>query len=189
MRNNLFLGIILIAFGIFFLLDNFGVADFGDLIHDYWPLLIIVWGLSILLRYRSDPASPANPGTPPVDRETLKDSVAFGNYYSNISSSAFRGGSVSTVFGNCDIDLTKATFAPGEHTLKISGVFGDTNILLPKDSAVAVTAKAFLGTLFIFGQRKDAIASELTITSPNYEGSPNRLKIKVSKFLGSARIA
>jgi predicted membrane protein len=189
MRNNLFLGIILITFGVFFLLDNFGVADFGDLIHDYWPLLIIVWGLSILLRYRSEPGSPANPGTPPVDRDTLKDSVAFGNYYSNISSSSFRGGSVSTVFGNCDIDLTKATFAPGENKLKISGVFGDTNILLPKDAAVAVTAKAFLGSLFILGQRKDAIASELSITSPNFEASPNRLTIRVSKVLGSARIS
>ena len=188
MRNNLFLGILLIAFGLFFLLDNLGVADFGDLLHDYWPLLIIVWGLNILLRYRSSPARPMAPSQPSVDKDSLNESVAFGNHYSNISSNAFKGGSISTVFGNCDIDLTKSVFAEGEHILKIHGVFGDTNVLLPGNCAVSVTAKAFLGSLVIFGQRKDALASELTVATPNYDSSPNRLKISISKALGSARV-
>jgi len=40
----LFTGIILIAFGVLFLLDRAGLADFGDIIHDWWPMFLVVIG-------------------------------------------------------------------------------------------------------------------------------------------------
>ena len=51
--RNLYWGVILIGIGILLLLDNLGVADFGDMIHDFWPVLLILWGLSVLLRRRA----------------------------------------------------------------------------------------------------------------------------------------
>jgi hypothetical protein len=41
-------GVILIGFGVLFLLDNFGVYDAGQL-SDYWPVLLIGLGLSSLI--------------------------------------------------------------------------------------------------------------------------------------------
>lgn len=188
MRNNLFLGIILITFGLFFLLDNLDVADFGDLIHDFWPLLIIVWGLSILVRYRSTPAPSVASSQPASDRESFNESTVFGNLYSNNSSQAFKGGSISTIFGNCDIDLTNAAVAEGEHVMKVHGVFGDTTIILPKDCATSVHATSVLGTLMILGQRKEGIATELAIATPGYDVAERRLKISLSKVFGNTRI-
>lgn len=188
MRNNLFFGVVLITFGILFLLDNLGMADFGEIIHDYWPLLIIVWGLSILLRRRSLPAPSSVPADLVTDKESYSESTVFGSLYSSISSKSFKGGSISTIFGDCHVDLSKAAIAEGDHNFRVHGVFGRTNIILPPDCAVSVTASSLLGGLSILGQQKNGVATDLTIASPNYPTSSNRLNINVSKIFGEVRI-
>jgi hypothetical protein len=54
-RNSLFGPILLIGLGILFLLSNFGLLnlDIGDLISRFWPVLLIVIGLDILLGRRN----------------------------------------------------------------------------------------------------------------------------------------
>ena len=43
-------GIILTAFGVLFLLDRLDVADFGDIMRNYWPCILIVIGIPQLFR-------------------------------------------------------------------------------------------------------------------------------------------
>ena len=43
-------GIILTAFGVLFLLDRMDVADFGDIVRNYWPCLLIASGIPQLFR-------------------------------------------------------------------------------------------------------------------------------------------
>ena len=52
-RRSLVNGLLLIGVGILFLLDRLHVEDFGDLIHNYWPCIIIVFGISHLVRRES----------------------------------------------------------------------------------------------------------------------------------------
>ncbi len=44
--------IILIALGVLFLLQNLGIADvhIGELVRKWWPLILIVLGVSMLFR-------------------------------------------------------------------------------------------------------------------------------------------
>ena len=45
--------IILIVLGVFFLLSNLGlVPEFGPLLRRWWPLILIVIGVTMLLRRR-----------------------------------------------------------------------------------------------------------------------------------------
>ncbi|MEI6433624.1 MAG: DUF5668 domain-containing protein [Bacteroidota bacterium] len=47
--RHVFWAIILIAIGVLFMLNNFGVLDFGFMaIWSLWPLILILWGISIL---------------------------------------------------------------------------------------------------------------------------------------------
>lgn len=220
MRRNLFLGVVLITLGTMFLLNNFGIADFGDMIHDYWPLILIIWGLSIVMRDKRTLGTPsgtqagAQPGMPPGTQgaqagapagsqpgwqtgasfaqstiaDLLHESNLFGNVAIKNSSQNFLGGSVSTVFGDGDLDLSDAVIAEGEHVLRVHGVFGDSMIILPRDAAVSVTANSTFGSVLILGQRKDGISSNLQVSTPNYASSPRRLQIIVSKVFGSARV-
>ena len=43
----MFVGVILIFFGVLFLLDNLGVSD--NLVGKYWPLILIVLGIMSIL--------------------------------------------------------------------------------------------------------------------------------------------
>ncbi len=47
--GNIFWGAFLISIGVFFLLDNLEIATFAiDRIWVYWPILLIIWGISIM---------------------------------------------------------------------------------------------------------------------------------------------
>ena len=48
-QGRIFWGLILIALGAAFLLDQLGYMDFGHLVGDYWPVIFIIIGLSILI--------------------------------------------------------------------------------------------------------------------------------------------
>jgi predicted membrane protein len=48
-QGRIFWGLILIAFGVGFLLDQLGYLDFGDVLGTYWPVIFIIIGLSILI--------------------------------------------------------------------------------------------------------------------------------------------
>ena len=202
--RNLFWGIILVSFGTLFLLDNLGVADFGDVMHDFWPLILIIWGASILLRKKEivPPASPTqtippfSPPPPPTsgssgtyENELLHQSNVFGNIHVSVSSINFKGGSVSTVFGDCTIDLSKAEFAAGEHILRIHGVFGDSTVIIPKEAAVMVEASTTFGDIAGLGQARQGFSPSLMASTPNYATAEKRLKITVNRVFGDVRVS
>ena len=52
-RGALINGLLLIGLGVLFLLDRLRVEDFGDLLRTYWPSIIILFGISHVLRRES----------------------------------------------------------------------------------------------------------------------------------------
>ena len=44
-RGTLATGIVLIVIGGMFLLSTFGVAEFGDIVRRYWPMILVLIGL------------------------------------------------------------------------------------------------------------------------------------------------
>jgi predicted membrane protein len=199
--RNVFWGFVLVMFGGLLLLDNLGYADFGEMLSQFWPLLLIVWGVSILIR-RSNRISepqpqpqPANVGGAPssaspadysfvMDGDVIHQSEVFGDTHITVTSSNFMGGSVSTVFGDCVIDLSKATFAQGEHTLRVHTVFGDSRITLPPGAAVAISANSTFGEMHMKDQQKGGFTSFMASRTPGYDSAPNRMQFSISKVFG-----
>lgn len=50
------LGLLVIVLGLMFLADNFGYFESRDIIHTYWPSLLVLWGLAKIFQ------SPGSPG-------------------------------------------------------------------------------------------------------------------------------
>ncbi len=46
------IGIILIIVGVLFLLNSFGIIACHELVHEYWPVLLILLGAIILIKDR-----------------------------------------------------------------------------------------------------------------------------------------
>ena len=186
--RNLTAGMIFVVLGVLLLLDNLDIADFGYMLHHYWPLLLILWGLSILMRRRESGTSTTSFTGPGVESELLHESNVFGDISLNIASKNFKGGSVSTVFGDCNLDLSQSTIADGEHVLRIHSVFGSSLIQIPKEAAVSISANAVFGELNLLGQRKGGFSSDVQTGTANYSTASNKLKITVSKVFGDVKI-
>ena len=205
--KNFYWGLALVAFGTLLLLDNLGIADMHMVLHNFWPLILIFIGLVVLRRRGKMPMSPSSgphpsgspnppfPGNPvpppqaPIDADYIQQSNVFGDTELFVKSQTFRGGSVSTVFGDTHIDLTNVTIAEGEYNLRIQSVFGDTRVLLPPIAAVAVTASSTFGSAQVLGQRKEGISSFVAGNTPEYTTSPNRLKINITKVFGDLYVS
>jgi predicted membrane protein len=197
--RTLIWGILLLSLGILLLLDNLGIADFTSVVEEYWPVLLIGWGVMIMLRRkRSIPAQSAPPGTTPpppgagssssFPGDLLHQSSIFGDVRVSVASQAFKGGSVSTLFGEAFIDLSGSLFAEGSHELRLQSVFGNTRVILPRDAAVVVSGSVVMGHLTLFGLRRGGIASDIRAESPGYNHSDRRLHISFSKFFGNGYV-
>ena len=190
--RNLFWGVALVTIGVLILLDNLGVADFGDMVGTYWPLLVILWGVSILAGRRSKsttspPQMDATHSTT-TESELLHESNVFGNVSATVTSQNFKGGSLSTIFGDCNLDLTGASIAEGDHEIRIHSVFGNSLVSLPKDAAASISSSVILGDMTILGVKRGGISSELQTVTPAYDTSTRRMKIFITKVFGNVRV-
>jgi len=196
--SGVWLGMILIAIGMLFLLDNMGVVDFGELVHTYWPVVFIIWGLQKLMRRSSAPDTPESSSGrvdgatatvyPSSEENYLSSSAVFGDYLVAVQSKSFAGGFVSTTFGNMDIDLLNAQLAEGEHSLKLDGVFGNTTLHMPKNMPFVVFANTTFGNIRVNDQRKEGISSSLDYASPDFHLAKRRLRISASRVFGSVTV-
>jgi hypothetical protein len=125
----------LIAIGILALLDGLGVIDLWGSFWRLWPILLIVWGVS-LLRKRGKCSHGGRRmfgDTVEIsDSPYVKHSSAFGDISIKIRTEDFSGGSASTVFGTISIDLSEVRRivtlrVPAGMPVEVrsSGVFGD----------------------------------------------------------------
>lgn len=193
-RPGFWLGILLIIVGILLLMDNMYVIDFWDIVHTYWPVIFIFWGLSKLMRRSSHGAFNGRVTDAKAtmfqtsDADRLFTSTTFGDYTVAVQSKCFAGGSVSTTFGNADIDLTGAELAEGEQSLRVDGVFGNAWIHLPKGMAYAVYANTTFGSIRINEHKRSGISSSLDIVSPDFQTAKNRLRISIARVFGDVTV-
>ncbi len=185
----LFWGFIILIFGLLLLLQNFDIISVGDVIATWWPALLVLWGWSII-RKHSRTVKPAAPGAPwpDIQQELINESHVFDNVYCTTHSTHFKGGSISTVFGNTVVDLSPATVAEGTHELRLHSVFGDSRLTIPRGMAYAITVNTLVGTAMVFGQRRGGFASDAHIASDGYADAPARLVIVISKIFGDLNV-
>lgn len=187
--RNIFWGIILIILGMLFLLDNMDVVDFGYVVRTYWPALLILWGISILMKKKEREVTAAfSDVSKSTESELFHKSSVFGNIVVNVTSQNFKGGSVSTVAGDCEIDLTKAMIVDGEHWLRLSGVVGSSKIILSKDIAISISAHTVFGDVQVRNEKQSGFSPHVRYVSPTYNTAAQKLKIDVTQVFGDIQI-
>jgi predicted membrane protein len=190
--RNLYWGIALVVFGTLLLLDNMGYADIGELLSDYWPLLLILLGANILMRRNADEraaATAAGADAPPAPTaEWIHASNLLGDVAVRSASQAFKGGSVSTLLGDSRVDLSGVRIADGPHELRVHGLMGTSTIILPQGTPYSVFASTTFGTITLPGSQKGGFGSRLHMISPSFGAAQGRLTIHVSHLFGDARV-
>lgn len=178
----------LIAIGILALLDGLGVIDLWGSFWRLWPILLIVWGIS-LLRKRGKCSHGGRRmfgDTVEIsDSPYVKHSSAFGDISIKVRTEDFSGGSASTVFGKISIDLSEVRRIVGYGQLDLHTVFGDITLRVPAGMPVEVRSSG------VFGDLKAPEGSSFEgkcYRSPGEGGDEGRLVIDCSQVFGDVEI-
>jgi len=143
-------GWFLLGAGGFFLARNLDVLD-AQVWGYVWPALIVLAGLTMLLPRRKRTASgccvTSSESTPDDSAETLQAVAVFAEQVRRVTSTQFKGGEATAVFGSLTVDLSDAVVWTGGGKIEANAVFGSIKLRLPPQVRVALETNSVLGSL------------------------------------------
>ena len=195
-NSRLLWGGIMILFGVLFLFDNLDVLDFGEVMKNFWPLILVAVGVKIILSRKatanvdlSSAGSEANFSTSPAySTDYLSENRFIGDAHLQINSKAFQGGTASNFIGDVTLDLSGIMLAEGQRNLTVSGFIGDVTLVAPKNVPYAIHASLTIGDLVMFGRKEGGFGLTRVYKSADFDAAITRLNIRVSFFIGDIKI-
>ncbi len=181
-RESIFTGIILILIGGFFLLPRLFFMP-QNFIHDFWPGLLIIFGILIILkrsffhhgfhgrRYR-------NVAEMKNDAGFIVMNNVLGGGKHVVAPVEFKGGKISNIFGGMELDLTQTTLAPGKNILEIDSIFGGISIIVPSDWVIKIEVSSTVG----------GFSDKRTVVPDPASGADRELIIRGSAIFGGGDI-
>ncbi len=109
---------------------------------DFWPLLLILAGASVLWRTWRRHERPAPPGDAV---STITAFCLWSGADRKSNSPDFRGGELTAIMGGVDADLTQAKIKDGEAVLDVFAFWGGIDIKVPADWTVVCQVNPFMG--------------------------------------------
>ncbi len=122
----------------------------GHAIDYFWPILIIIAGLAIIF------VRPGFWGKGHWMKGRLQEGTAEGDYLNEtaifggneriVRSGNFKGGTVVSIFGGSNIDLTQSTIEPGTTVyMEMTSIFGGSTLIIPTDWNTKLEMTSILG--------------------------------------------
>ncbi len=140
------LGVIFVAIGGFWFLSRYSNFNIKHYLYDYWPILLIAFGLFIIFdRRKSTPVNIGNNNFDETDLDYIDDVSIFGGGNISVNSQNFKGGKVTVLLGGKNLDLHQANLAEGTNILETTAIFGGIEIILPRDWKVVVNVTSIFG--------------------------------------------
>ena len=153
----------LVFLGLFFLIPRIGANDmniFGwqvpyNFLRTYYPVLIIIAGLMVLVRWAVKPTYNHTQRCKNYSHKRRYDYVhnsgaveinsVFGSGRHTILEEQFQGGEVNAVFGEVTLDLRKTSLPEGITHIELNVVFGSATIYVPRDWNVEIAPSPVFG--------------------------------------------
>ena len=139
-RENKTTGWILLIIGLMFLIPDVVHVPYA-VRRLFWPSILIVIGLLIILRSTGVRRHHEKSNS----ADYIDDIAILGGGDKVITSENFKGGKVTAIFGGSKIDLTKAVLAPGHNVIDVFCMFGGTTLIVPENWNVKVDVVSVLG--------------------------------------------
>jgi predicted membrane protein len=178
-------GYIFLVFGVIgtfhHALPYFFDFDFSDL----WPIILLVVGLWMILKRNGSNGKEHRrhfdmhqTTASASSADYIEEDGIFNSIKRVITSENFKGGRLSSIFGECKIDLSASKLAPGENTLEVTNIFGGVTIRVP------VNWRIILNTSSVFGGFDDKRFG----TFDPQNASEGILVIKGSNIFGGGKL-
>ncbi|CAG0933119.1 Protein LiaF [Thermoflexales bacterium] len=167
-RSQLFLGGLLVLLGLAFLLANL--------------LQISVWAICF-------PTSLIFIGVLLLVRPAVFGAVSTSNWH--LFGDIKREGEWAVVdedlwlfFGDARLDLTRAQLPLGETNIRLNGLIGDVNLIVPPEIGVLVVASGVIIDLRTPTDKVERFLSPVRSASPNYATAERKLHVSTTFLIG-----
>jgi len=138
-------GGLLTLVGVVLLLDNFNILIFDfNLVDLIWPLLIIGFGVSLLLR-ALDRRSTAGQARAAVTNPDVNVWAIFSGFKRRIDAQDFKGGDIVALFGGVHLDLRHAAISGERAVIDVNAMFGGVDIRVPENWLVTMKGVGIFG--------------------------------------------
>lgn len=180
-KGTIIAGLLLIFFGILFLLDKTGAIDFHfwRFLGDFWPVILIVLGIWIIYE---------EAGRKKESHDFSKSGRAFGDIDVSPREIGPGGLNYSLGFGDIRVFLGNTKLNPGENGLRISVGLGDIRIMVPQNTSCRINSSCGIGDTEVFGKKSGGLSPRKDYADPDYESAQTKLSILVRAGVGSIKI-
>lgn len=165
-------GLYLIAVGVVFAIDSFGLVDIGvaGMIEAAVGLALIALGILAILAWIR------------VRRFSRRLQLAFGHVHSG-GEWEVEDGVIRTALGDIHLDLADASLPAGDTELTLLCWVGTVQVRVPEDVELDVTAQTFVGSVDVLGVREEGFIRDIHVRST---GAPSgrRLRLRLSTVIG-----
>jgi len=138
-------GVMLMVIGVFFIArKECAGLDYDDLFN-YWPVLVILFGLSVIFKHKHRCNDVCNTNSVSLTKDYLDDIRVFSGGKTSVESKNFKGGKCVAVFGGTEINCSEAVLADGVNVIEVFAMIGGFTIIVPNGWNVKVDVVAMLG--------------------------------------------
>jgi predicted membrane protein len=110
---------------------------------DWWPLVLIGFGILILSRSRH--GARTRDGATASREETISEFATWAAKQRRVATSSFRGADLTAIMGGIELDLRGAGTATGEAVVDVFVMWGGVEIWVPPDWAVSNEVSLLMG--------------------------------------------
>lgn len=144
-RSSMIIGVVFIVLAILLTLRHLGVLHFEW--RDWWPVILIAVGASIMFRDKHNDSSSKSflsSDNMSGDNSFLQITALLGGNETSNNSQDFKGGEVTAILGGVELDLRGASIQ-SEAVLNLRAVWGGVVVKVPTDWTVVNHAVVILG--------------------------------------------
>jgi len=170
-RGQLIAGAFLVLLGVGFLLANLLKINFWAIC---FPMGLIVIGALLLLRPRVFGTSASS--------WYLFGTVRRDGVWTPADEEIWQ------LFGDVKLDFTQAQLPPGETHLRIMGLIGDVDVIVPADIGMLVSASGLIIDLRTPSAKVDRFLSPVDEASPNYATAERKLRVSTAFLIGDVDV-
>ncbi len=177
LKWNIIFGLLLIALGAFFLLNEVfdWRADFGEIIGFFWPVALIILGVYLFRRSWRE-------------RELSTGARQYTKIFGDIKveDTDLGPGGIDAELGIGDVRLnfSRTSIPDGEHHIHVRLGIGDIKIIVPQGIPISTRSSAGIGTVNLFDKTDSGLGVRLSFESEQYREARRKLLIDTKVGIG-----
>ncbi len=134
-------GAVLFVIGVVLLLVTLRILNWAS-IWRFWPLLLIGFGVSIIMRAKGQKSRNKHENT---QEDFVRTITIFGGLDRVVKSESFRGGDIVVLFGGVDLDIRQVKFQENVGELSLTALFGGIEVKVSPNVQTSVSGSPLFG--------------------------------------------